>query len=194
MDSAFIRAVSDFIFAEDPPEKADIILLPGSFHEEHVLRAAELYHDGFAQLILPSGRYAKAQGRCSIDGYESEWAWMRDVLRWNGVPGSAILREDRATYTWENAQLSRAVTDSLGLRVRTALLACRAHHARRALFYYQAAFPETRILVCPAASEGRGREDWFTTPAGRAEILGELRRLGDQIREVFEDRMGRQPV
>ena len=38
----FINAVTDFVFAADEPEKADVILIPGSRHIGHVLRAAAL--------------------------------------------------------------------------------------------------------------------------------------------------------
>ena len=32
---------------------------------------------------------------------------------------------------------------------------------------------------------GFNREDWYLTAEGRAMILGEVRRLGDQVNEVF---------
>ena len=51
--------------------------------------------------------------------------------------------------------------------------------------YYQAAFPGTRFLVCPARCPGLNPEDWFLTPLGRETVLGEVQRLGGQIVEVF---------
>lgn len=192
----FIRAVSDFIFVEDEPEPSDVIFLPGAAHPEHALRAAELYRQGMAPYVLPSGRYAKVIGRFagleeSLRGdypedYETEWHFLRTVLLRSGVPDSAILKEDQATFTWENAQLSRRVTESMRLPVHRAILCCRSFHARRALLYYQAAFPETRILACPARVPGLSREDWFRTAEGRERILGEVQRLGSQVNEVFE--------
>ena len=101
------------------------------------------------------------------------------------MPDQAILREDQATYTWDNAQRSRRVTDAAGLRIHTAILCCQPCHARRALLYYQAAFPGTRFLVCPARCPGLNPEDWFLTPLGRETVLGEVQRLGGQIGEVF---------
>ena len=183
----YIRAVTDLVFVQDAPEAGDVILIPGSLHEEHVLLAAKLYRAGYAPWVLPSGRHAIGLDRFEGDpAFDSEWAWMRSLLMANGVPDTAILREDRATYTWENAQFSRRVTDVMGLQVRKALLCCRAFHAARAQLYYQAAFPEARLLVCPAPVPGFSRDDWFLTPQSRACILGEVRRLGDQVNEVFE--------
>lgn len=192
----FIAAVGDFVFAEDEPQKSDVIFIPGSSHPEHALRAAELYHQGMADCLLPSGRYSIALGHFKgvpekyrgdyPDEYETEWAFLRAVLLKAGVPENAILREDQATFTWENAQLSRRVTDGLGLCIRRALLCCRGFHARRALLYYQAAFPEAEIRVCPVSTPGEGREDWFTTAKGRQRIMGEVSRLGGQVDQVFE--------
>ena len=192
---AYIRAVTDFVFAQDAPEQADVILVPGSRKTEHAIHAAELYHAGYAPYVLPSGRYATTRGcfagvperyRAEYpDAYETEWAFLRAVLLRHGVPDSAILREDRATYTWENAMFSRDVLASSGIPVRTALLSCHAFHARRALMYYQAAMPQVRILACPVATPGYTREDWFLTEKGRARVLGEVQRLGSQVSEVF---------
>ena len=69
--------------------------------------------------------------------------------------------------------------------VKTAILACHAFHARRALLYYQAAMPDVRFLVCPAPTPGYAREDWYLTEKGRARVLGEVQRLGGQVSEVF---------
>lgn len=191
----YIRAVTDFIFAEDQPEPADVIFIPGSRKTEHAIHAAELYRAGYAPYVLPSGRYATTYGcfrgvpeRYKADypdEYETEWAFLRAVLLKHGVPDSAILREDQATYTWENATYSRDVLAAAGIEVRTALLSCHAFHARRALMYYQAAMPQARILVCPTATPGYTRDDWFLTEKGRNRVLGEVQRLGSQVSEVF---------
>jgi len=191
----FIRAVTDFIFVEDALEKADVILIPGSRKIEHAIRAAELYRAGYAPFVLPSGRYATTYGHFRgvperyradyPDEYETEWAFLKAVLMKHGVPESAILREDQATYTWENALRSREVLQAAGVRAQTALLCCHAFHARRALLYYQAAMPDMRILVCPTATPGYQKDDWHLTQKGRDRVLGEVARLGSQISEVF---------
>ncbi len=191
----FVRAVTEFVFVEDVPQRADVILIPGSRTVEHALKAAEMYRAGYAPYVLPSGRYAIAKGgflplkeplRSEYpDAYESEWHFLKTVLMRHGVPEEAILREERATYTWENARFSHDVLVREGIGVRTAMLCCHAFHARRALLYYQAAMPGVRFIVCPAQTPGYGRDDWFLTEKGRTRILGEVQRLGSQISEVF---------
>ena len=191
----FIRAVTEFVFVEHPPEKADVIFIPGSRKIEHVIRAAELYREGYAPYVLPSGRYGLKLGQFLPleeplrseypQEFETEWALHRAVLMKHGVPDSAILREDQATYTWENAQFSRDVLRAQGIPVKTAILCCKAFHARRALLYYQAAMPDVRFLVCPVQNPGCARDDWYLTEKGRARVLGEVQRLGSQVNEVF---------
>lgn len=191
----FIRAMSDFVFVEDQPQKADVIFLPGSRKAEHAIRAAELYRAGYAPYVLPSGRFTISRGyflelpeplRSEYPGqFETEWHFLKAVLMKHGVPEEAILREDQATYTWENAQFSRDVLAQQGIPVRTAILACHAFHARRALLYYQAAMPEVHFLVCPAQTPGYTRNDWYLTEKGRTRVLGEVQRLGSQVSEVF---------
>lgn len=190
-----IRAVSDFIFLEDQPQPSDIIFIPGTAHPAHALHAARLYHEGYAPLLLPSGRFTKAVGsfqgvspahRAAYPGpYESEWDFLRHVLQQEGVPASAILREDQATFTLDNAVKSRAVTDRMGLTVRRAILCCMPFHALRAKFYYASAYPETEILVCPPALPGMMRDDWYLTSRGQNRVLGEVQRMGDQVKDTF---------
>lgn len=191
-----VKSITDFIFVEDEPQRSDVIFIPGNSHPEHALRAAELYHQGMAEYLLPSGRYSVVLGHFKgvpescrqdyPDDYETEWAYLRAVLMKAGVPEHAILREDQATYTWENAQYSRKVCDGMGLEVKQAILCCRAFHARRAMMYYHAAFPDSRIFVCPAGLPGESRDDWFTTEKGRRRVMGEVARMGTQVNEVFE--------
>ena len=192
----FIQAVTEFIFVEDQPEQADVIFVPGSRKIENAIRAAELFKAGYAPYVLPSGRFSTVHG-CFMgvpkkyaadypDTYATEWEFFREVLMKHGVPESAILREDQATYTWENAQFSRDVLKEQGIRCETAILCCHAFHARRALLYYSAAMPETRFIVCPAETPGNTRRDWFLTDKGRGRVLGEVQRLGSQTNLQFE--------
>ena len=57
-----IQMMTDFIFLEDVPQKADIIMIPGSGYGALADTAAALWHQSFAPLILPSGKYSKLIG------------------------------------------------------------------------------------------------------------------------------------
>ena len=58
MKTPFFQCITEFIFLENEPEKADVIFIPGGNYPEAARRAADLYRDGFAPLLLPSGRYS----------------------------------------------------------------------------------------------------------------------------------------
>lgn len=186
MFQEFIKETEDFIFMDDKPEPADIIFVPGNGYPQMAELAAELYKKGYADYVLPSGRFSITKGcfggvlfgnsRYSGE-YKTEWEFLCDVLTRNGVPHHAILREDQATYTWENARLSRKVTDARGLKIKKAILCCKNYHTRRAFMYYQKAFPETEFFVCPACVDGITKENWRQTEEGITNVTGEIDRI-----------------
>nr|WP_294526604.1 YdcF family protein [uncultured Blautia sp.] len=186
----FMKTVENFIFAEDIPEKADIIFVPGNGYPEMAEHAARLYREGYAPYILPSGKYSVVMGHFSgvlsqkavYDGnYDTEWEFLKDVLVHNQVPEEAILQEDNATYTYENAIYSRKVTDALGLKINKAILCCKSYHARRALMYYQKLYPDTRFYVCADSPDGITRENWKNTEEGIQAVTGEVTRIIHQF-------------
>ena len=190
MKHVFLNDISDFIFISDPPENADIIFIPGCSYPELPEHAAKLWREGFAPLVLPTGKYSVKYGRFQgvrskadvYNGdYRTECAFITDALLKNGVPASAILREDRSGYTQQNAFFSRAVTDGLGLRIEKAIIVCRSFHARRCYTYWQLAFPDTAFCMCPVSTNGIAKENWFCTENGVDRVLGELARCGNQM-------------
>ena len=62
MYEEFLKQIEDFMFIEDKPEKADVIFIPGNGYPQMAEKAAELYRNGFAPKILPSGRYSITAG------------------------------------------------------------------------------------------------------------------------------------
>ena len=148
----FLDQISDFIFVEDKPEKADILFVPGNGFPQMSIEAARLWKEGMAPWILPSGKYSIGKGAFAgvqamqenyPGPYQTEWEFMKDVLRKEGVPEEVILREDAATFTYQNAINSRKVTDEAGIRVKKAIICCKAQHARRCKLYYQYLYPQT---------------------------------------------------
>ncbi|MGL4736385.1 MAG: YdcF family protein, partial [Cellulosilyticaceae bacterium] len=153
-----IDDITDFIFVRHELEAADILFIPGGSYPELGEQAALLWQQKMVPHILPSGKYSPSRGAFSgpaskpkiyTGKYETEWAFLREVLRVNGVSEEAILREDTAEYTYQNAFKSRAVTDQMGLSIKKAIICCKGFHARRCLMYYQWAYPETQLMICP---------------------------------------------
>ena len=172
----FIEQISEFIFAEDEPEKADIIFIPGNGYSQMAEKAAALYGKKYAPFVLPSGKYSITVGKFGgvLSGqeryngkYRTEWDFLKDVLVKNHVPDEVILKEDKATFKWENDRLSRVeVTDKAGIEIKKALLCCKNYHARRALMYYQRAYPEVKFRVCPCCVDGVTKEIFKNSEEG----------------------------
>lgn len=186
----FIEQISEFIFAEDEPEKADIIFIPGNGYSQMAEKAAALYGKKYAPFVLPSGKYSITVGKFGgvLSGqeryngkYRTEWDFLKDVLIKNHVPDEVILKEDQANIHMENARLSREVTDKAGIEIKKALLCCKNYHARRALMYYQRAYPEVEFRVCPCCVDGVTKENWMNSEEGIQSVLGEVQRIVTQF-------------
>lgn len=196
MNDKFLNQITEFIFVEDKAEKSDMIFIPGSGFPQLAEEAAKLYHQGLAPYILPSGKYSILNGKFAgvqekqelYDGeYETEWEFLKEALKKNQVPEEHILREDQATYTYENAIYSRKVTDSMGMEIKKAILCCKPYHARRSLLYYQLLYPDTEFYVCPIQDSDVKRENWYRTEKGIRLVFGEVQRIGEQFVEITKE-------
>ncbi len=186
----FLDTMTELVFREDPiPERADIIFIPGNGFPQMAEHAARLWREGRAPWVLPSGKYSVTDGkfmgvREKADlysrTYRTEWEFLRDVLLCNQVDASAILKEEEATFTYENAVYSRKAVKEAGLSVKKAILCCRNIHGGRALLYYQKEFPETEFFVAPSVIKGITKENWRKTKEGVAAVTGEITRIVSQ--------------
>ena len=185
-----ISDISEYIFVADTPQAVDAIFLPGGSYPELPEYAAELFHKGYANFLIPSGGISikrdKWQGVSSkseiyTGNYNSDCEFFTDVLIKNGVTRDAIICENQSQHTRDNAFLSREVVDELGIKIESAIIVCKAFHARRCLMLYQMAFPDVSIIVCPVHCYNITKENWFTTEKGIDRVLGELARCGNQF-------------
>lgn len=197
MNKKFLDMYTDFIFVEHPPAQADVLFIPGSGTAALGEKAALLWKLGFAEKIVVSGKYSilKEGFEGAEDypdrypgSYPTEAAFLADVLRQNGVAGQAVLLEEKAAYTYENAIYSRQITDGAGLEVGRAILCCKPFHARRCLLYYQLLYPETEFLVCPCESTVK-RDNWYKTREGIELVLGEVERCGGQFYKILQENL-----
>ena len=191
---SFIKEITSFIFLEDKPEKADIIFVPGGSWPEPSERAAKLWIGGYAPYILPSGKYSMSKGcfpgsMTKADkynkNYETEWEFMKDVSLSYGVDESAIIKEDKAEWTKQNAFNSREITDNYNLKIKKAIICCKSFHAKRCLMFYSFAYPEAKFIVCPVNIEGITKDNWFETEIGIDKVMGELSRVGGQLKNAI---------
>lgn len=194
MNKRFLDNITEFIFIEHQPQPADILFVPGNGFPDMAIKAAGLWHEQYVPYILISGKYGKLAGRfqtvlkdgdCYYGNYETECEFLRNVLLGEGVLDEAILKENQATYTYENAFYSKQLTQQMGMQIEKAIICCHTYHARRSLMYYQLLFPETQFVICPQDT-GINRENWYRTEKGIEIVLGEVERCGIQFHEIIK--------
>ena len=190
MNDKIIADITNFIFVEDKPQKVDAIFLPGGSHPEQPEYAVELYRKGYAKWLIPSGgvsvkrdKWPGVRSKADIynGDYQSDCEFFTDVFIKNGVPANVIIGEDKSGHTRDNAFLSRIVVYEKGIEIKTAIIVCKAFHARRCLMLYQMAFPDTKFYVCPVVCMGITRDNWYKSEQGTDRVLGELARCGNQF-------------
>lgn len=190
-----IKDITDFIFMQDSPAFCDVILIPGTSQSAITEKAAELYQEGWAPYVLPSGGCSSNVGhfaRENIDNpkydgvYASDFEYCKHILLANGVPESAILQENQATNTIENAMYSASVLKALGISVKRGIICCQAFHARRAFLSYTCHFPGTELLVVPSNTQGISSENWHLSDKGFKKVMGEVAKCGKYFSEYKE--------
>lgn len=190
MKNRIITDISNYIFVSDEPEKVEAIFLPGGSHPEQPEYAARLYHKGYAKWLIPSGgisvkvdKWPGVRSKADIynGDYQSDCEFFTDVFIRNGVPSEAIIGENKSVHTRDNAFLSREIVNKKDIEIKTALIVCKAFHARRCLMLYQMAFPDVELKVCPVHCYNITKENWYKTEHGIDRVLGELARCGNQF-------------
>ena len=171
----FFKSISDFIFVESEISKSDVILIPGGSHIELAEKASELYHKGMASYILPSGGKNK-----KLINYNTEWDFLNEKLLEMGVPQKAILKENKALNTFENAKFSKNVLKAKKLKANKLIIVCKNFHSRRVLLTYSLIFQiENQILVSPITDNRNIRkENWFSDVTKRKRVLAEIEKIG----------------
>lgn len=111
-----IDDITDFIFVKNLPQKSDIIFIPGSSKYEVSICAAELFHQNFADYILPSGKHSVKNKEFSQEyirgtpyegAYRTDWEFCCHVLTGHGVGEDRIWKEDRSGHIGEQLVSNR---------------------------------------------------------------------------------------
>ena len=188
----FLKAVGDYMLVETPLAVADVCLVFGNPHADHLANmAADLYHLGYFNLIVVSGGAATDDGRLEANR-------MRDVLVARGVPDDKILVEDKARNCGENVIFSKALlAEKIGLDKITSVLAIGHLQAvRRFLMTLERHWPEVLKMFTTQNCFGVPKEQWDTDPDFRKKVLGEYEKIPDYkvlgfIREIDLDDIGK---
>lgn len=121
----------------DEPQSANVIIVlgaglsnsgrPGWALTRRSNHAAQLWHQGYAPIVICTGGTASNQNRSEAEG-------CREVLNRNGVPSSAIILEDNSRSTEENAIFSHQIMNANNWE--TVLLVSDSYHVFRGRYIF----------------------------------------------------------
>ena len=107
-----LQTVWDYLGMHQAPEQADVIVGFGNFNTNIARRAAELYRQGLAPVVLFTGGLGR-----NTEGLlpEPEAVRFARVAMECGVPEKAILLEPESTNTAENILFTRRLLEARGI-------------------------------------------------------------------------------
>lgn len=125
-------------------QAADCIVVMGSHDISAATRAAELFHQGMADLVLFSGGHGKLTQNI---WQQSEAQIFADVAMQAGVPKSKILLEKKATNCGENIRFSMQMLAELSRNPQSVILVCKPYLERRALATFKQRYADIKVRV-----------------------------------------------
>lgn len=134
----------DYMHMNMEPEKADCIVGFGNYNDDIALRAAELYHQGYAPKVLFTG----GLGRNTIDLWkETEADRFARVAIDAGVPKEDIIIENQATNTKDNILFTKAMFEKLGMKVDSFIGVHKPFMERRIYAAMKVYWPEMEMII-----------------------------------------------
>ena len=149
-----------------PLEKADVILTLCSHDLIVAERAAQLFLEGWAPLLIFSGGLGAITKRMWSEPEADQFARIAVGM---GVPEEKILIENKSTNTGENILLTKRLLGEKGIDPARFLLVQKPYMERRSYATFRKVWPEKEVIVTsPAVSF----EDYLKT-YGNRELSGD---------------------
>jgi uncharacterized SAM-binding protein YcdF (DUF218 family) len=124
--------------------KSDVILALGSHDLRVAERAAELYLQEWAPLVIFSG----GLGRLTADSWtQTEAELFAKIAIQKGVPESAILLETKSTNTGENILFTQKLLEEKGLDPQSFIVVQKPYMERRSYATFKKHWPDKQLLV-----------------------------------------------
>lgn len=157
-----------------PLEKADCMLVLGSYDTRVAEWAAELFLKGYAPLIVFSGN----EGAFTKEWSDSEARIFAKIAIEVGVPEEQILIEERSRNTGENILFSKELLDAKGIHPETLLLVQKPYMERRMYATFKKQWPDKPcIITSPPISFDDYPNDRISETHMINCILGDLQRI-----------------
>lgn len=134
----------NYLCLRQTPGEADCIIGFGCYNEDVARRAAQLFRQGLAPLVLFSGGLGR---NTSSMWTESEAVRFARIAVREGVPERAILIEDQSTNSGENLIFSRQRLLERGLTHPRIIGVHKPYMERRLLAAFPIYWPEAQVTV-----------------------------------------------
>lgn len=176
------KIIWDYMLIHHELQPADAIVALGTSDSRVAARAADIYHAGYASLVITSG-YRPA----SSVSTKTEAEIFADVLMARGVPKEKILIEPRASNTEENIRFVRNLLQEKSVEVNTLIAVQKPYMERRTWATLQKVWPEVQWMVTsPQLSyeeymeTGDQPKQWFIES-----VVGDLQRIKEYPKRGF---------
>ena len=138
------RTLWDYHHMQHTPAPSDCILVLGSHDLRVADRAAELYLQGYAPLVVFSGGLGNLTSEIWTTPEADQFA---QIAMNKGVPRSAILIENKSTNTGENILFSQKLLEQHHLDPGSFLVVQKPYMERRSYATFKKHWPDKKILV-----------------------------------------------
>jgi uncharacterized SAM-binding protein YcdF (DUF218 family) len=164
---------------------ADAILVLCSHDERVAERAAQLFHEGWAPLVIFSGNNGSITRTLWNEPEAERFARIAIDL---GVPRESILIETQSTNTGENIVFTKRLLAERGLDLQTFIVVQKPYMERRAFATFRKLWPEKEVVVTSPQVSFREYVDHYANRAlSAADVVGVM--VGDLQRiKVYPDR------
>lgn len=137
----------DYMRLTHRPERADAILVLGSFDPTAAVHAAALWKAGLAPVVVMSGGIAHRGGLLDTGWDRTEARVFADVAIREGVPAPAILLEERAQNTGDNFNFGITLLEQAGVQPRKLIVVAKPYMTRRGFATGRKLRPEIELLM-----------------------------------------------
>ncbi len=159
-----------YLSPQDDLAKADaIVAISGGDTTARTTEAVKLYQEGWAPHLIFSGAALDPNSPSNAAAMAHEAAGL-------GVPTSAILLDEAAANTRQNASGVAAIAQHQGYH--SIILVTSPYHQRRAsITFHRALGPHVAIINHSSVDNDWRRSHWWATPYSRDLTLSELQKV-----------------
>lgn len=125
-------------------QKSDCILALGSHDLRVPERAAELYHQGLAPLVIMSGGLGNFTQEIWTESEADKFA---KIAIEKGIPHEAILIENKSTNTGENILFTQKLLSEKDLNPQSFIVVQKPYMERRSYATFKKHWPDKRLMV-----------------------------------------------